>query len=169
MNNTAFRVYFGIVTVEIAVLVALLVLTPDPWLIELPPGWSEPGLELAPPPPFIEMVNSNPFLLTLVLLTVAGVTAALLHAVFMLRKPKYETREDERTEEVARMSAYYAFIVVVPQLFAMSIFLMALDKPRWTRGWESDAGVTLMLIAMLLLMAYSISHYVIDRRMRRDG
>lgn len=143
--------YGGCIIVELAAVVLISSLIQAP-AAEVLPGTQHPPL-IARPVAFVLGACTGIFFVM------------LIHTVF---KRKDWAAEDERTLDVSQKSALYAFTIVVPQLFVgYALLLMIDDDPGF--GWNYYVRGTLFFVALSLLAVYSISYFVINRGMQKDG
>ncbi|MCL1979096.1 MAG: DUF2178 domain-containing protein [Methanomassiliicoccaceae archaeon] len=98
---------------------------------------------------------------------VCGCTAAFFVVASRKIKSKGEV-EDERARSIAHRSAFFAYIIVVPQIFLAGAFLFFVyggENP----GWGYNTGIALLLVGILMVITYSISYITVNRGMQKDG
>ncbi|MDR2698849.1 MAG: hypothetical protein LBB30_04155 [Candidatus Methanoplasma sp.] len=150
--------YGGCLMAEGIIVVALALLVPRPKL-ELPPEWP-PEM----PEPDLTPLTTSPLVIAIGL----GIGLAIILLFwYVASKNKNRLKEDEMTRDIAQRSAFYAFIAVVPQLFFAYYVLSIFDT--FSSGWNYYVRTTLGFVGFSLMMIYSISYIVINRRMQKNG
>ncbi|MCL2031893.1 MAG: hypothetical protein FWH45_01850 [Methanomassiliicoccaceae archaeon] len=83
-------------------------------------------------------------------------------------KGGYPVKEDEMSRDIQYKSAYYAFAVTLPQIIA-AWFLIEIVERDTDIDVAGFAKMLMQLVTALLLMTYSISFLILNRRMQKDG
>ena len=189
MKKKALRLYSGLFLIEMTVIVLIMLIMPRPALLSWPPDveipdWMDPGL-LEPEPPMISTW------LGIVMIAILIIAALALIIGYIVSKKKgkddgndevrtpfppplvpplissTKTKEDEMTSDIAKRSAFNAFLFVVPQLLVGVYVFMLLDN--WFGRETIQISIGLMASFILFVGAYSISYFIINGRLQRDG
>jgi len=143
-QNLFLRFYGGCLVAEFAALIAVVLWTP----------------ELSPPQP--------PTTVQIGVAAGLGFGVSLMLVRYALPKRfKRRAEEDERSRDIARRSAWIAYVIVSSQLFFAGALIGFMDEEPF--GWGYYVSTTLFAVAVLMVMVYCISYLIINRGMQKNG